>query len=33
MKDEELKKLVEEVIGNNDPFWNIPVYEIVKKII
>lgn len=33
MKDEELKKIVEEVIGNNDPFWNIPVYEIVKKII
>lgn len=33
MKDEELKKLVEEVIGNNDPFWNIPVYETVKKII
>ena len=33
MKDEELKKLVEEVIGNNDPYWNIPVYEIVKKII
>lgn len=33
MKDEELKKIVEEVIGNNDPFWNIPVYETVKKII
>ena len=33
MKDEKLKKLVEEVIGNNDPFWNIPVYETVKKII
>lgn len=29
MKDEELKKIVEEVIGNNDPFWNIPVYEII----
>lgn len=28
-----LKKLVEEVIGNNDPFWNIPVYETVKKIV
>ena len=33
MKDEELKKIVEEVIGNNDPFWNLPVYNIVKKII
>ncbi len=33
MKDEELKKLVEEVIGNNDPFWNVPVYETVKKIV
>lgn len=33
MKDEELKKIIEEVIGNNDPFWNIPVYEILKKII
>lgn len=33
MKDEKLKKLVEEVIGNNDPFWNTPVYETVKKII
>ena len=33
MKDEELKKIIEEVIGNNDPYWNIPVFEIVKKII
>lgn len=33
MKDEELKKIVEEVIGNNDPFWNVPIYNIVKKII
>lgn len=33
MKDEELKKIIEEVIGNNDPYWNIPVYEIIKKII
>lgn len=33
MKDEELKKIVQEVIGNNDPFWNEPVYNIVKKII
>ena len=30
--DQELKKIVEEVIGNNDPYWNEPVYEIVKKI-
>lgn len=33
MKDEELKKIIEEVIGNNDPFLNEPVYNIVKKII
>ena len=33
MKDEELKKLVEEVIGNNDPYWNIPVYKVIKGII
>lgn len=33
MNDERLKKIVEEVIGNNDPFWNEPVYNIVKKII
>ena len=33
MKDEELKKIIEQVIGNNDPYWNIPVYEIIKKII
>ena len=33
MKDEELKKIIEEVIGNSDPFWNEPVYNIVKKII
>lgn len=31
--DKELKKIVEEIIGNNDPFWNEPVYNIVKKII
>ncbi len=31
--EQELKKIVEEVIGNNDPFWNIPVFETVKKII
>ena len=28
-----LKELVEEVIGNNDPYWNIPVLDVVKKII
>lgn len=33
MNDEKLKKTVEEVIGNNDPFWNKPVFEVVKKII
>ncbi len=33
MNDEELKKIVQEEIGNNDPFWNIPIYETVKKII
>ncbi len=33
MNDEKLKKIVEEVIGNNDPFWNKPVFEVVKKII
>ena len=30
--DEELKKIIEETIGNNDPFWNEPVYKVVKKI-
>ena len=33
MTDEELKKLIEEVIGNNDPFWNQPVFIAVKKIL
>ena len=33
MKEEELKNLIKEVIGNDDPFWNIPVYNVVKKII
>lgn len=31
--DIKLKKIVEEVIGNNDPYWNEPVYTVVKKII
>lgn len=33
MNDEELKKIVEETIGNNDPYWNEPVFDVVKKII
>jgi hypothetical protein len=33
MSDEELKKIVEETIGNNDPYWNEPVFDVVKKII
>ena len=33
MTREELKKVVEEVIGNNDPFWNDPVLDAVNKII
>lgn len=33
MNNEELKKIVEETIGNNDPYWNEPVFNIVKKII
>lgn len=33
MNDEELKKIVEETIGNNDPYWNEPVFNVVKKII
>ena len=31
--DTEIKELIKQVIGNDDPFWNIPVYNIVKKII
>lgn len=33
MSNEELKKIIEETIGNNDPYWNEPVFNIVKKII
>lgn len=33
MNDVRLKKIIEECIGNNDPYWNNPVYEVVKKII
>lgn len=33
LDDEFLKTIIEEVIGNSDPYWNIPVYDIVKKII
>lgn len=32
MNDERLKKIIEEIIGNNDPFWNEPVYKVVRKI-
>ena len=31
--DENLKKIIEEVIGNNDPYWNMPVFDIIKKVI
>ena len=27
MNDKELKKIVEETVGSNDPFWNEPVYN------
>lgn len=33
MTDEKLKKIVEETIGNDDPYWNEPVFNVVKKII
>ena len=33
MSNEELKRIVEEVVGNNDPYWNEPVLDIVNKII
>ena len=33
MNDVQLKKIIEECVGNNDPYWNNPVYEVVKKII
>lgn len=33
MDDEKLKKIIEEAVGNNDPFWINSAYEIVKKII
>lgn len=33
MTEENLKLIVQEEIGNNDPFWNEPVLEIVHKII
>lgn len=29
----ELRTVVEEVIGNNDPYWNEPVLKIVEEII
>lgn len=33
MNNEELKKIIEETIGNNDPYWNELVFNVVKKII
>ena len=33
MSDKELKKIIEETVGNNDPYWNEPAFNIVKKII
>lgn len=33
MNEERLRKIVEKVVGNNDPYWNVPVYNIVKQII
>ena len=33
MSNEELKKIVEETIVNNDPYWNEPVFNAVKKIV
>lgn len=32
ISDEYLRKIVKEVVGE-DPFWNIPVYDVVRKII
>ena len=33
MSDEELKRIIEETVGNNDPYWIEPVFKVVKKII
>ena len=33
MNEERLRKIVEKVVGNNDPYWNVPAYNIVKQII
>ena len=33
MNYEKLKMIVEETVGNNDPFWINSAYKIVKKII
>ena len=33
MSDKELKKIIEETVGNNDPYWNEPAFNVVKKII
>ena len=29
MSDEELKKIIEETVGNNDPYWNEPAFNVV----
>lgn len=33
MEDNELKKIIEDVVGNNDSFFYKSVYQIVKEII
>lgn len=33
MNNDELKKMIEETIGSNDPYWNEPVFQVIKKII
>lgn len=33
INDENLKTIIEEVVGNNDDYLNVAVYDIMKKII
>lgn len=33
INDENLKTIIEEIIGNNDPYLNTPVCDIMKKVI
>lgn len=33
MNDDRLKNIINDCIGNDDPFWNEPVFIIVKKIL